>query len=99
MDIFRQKQLYRIITTEQIKYKTDLGVNFDRNDNFMGYHKFGYIPKGITGWVVRWLGKDWFAPDSDQEGLEYFERTNLRSEGVNELIPLKKLNGCYIEQS
>ncbi|MDF2880498.1 MAG: hypothetical protein K0R54_1055 [Clostridiaceae bacterium] len=100
MSIFTQKKLFKIKTTEKIQYfptgiSKILHFNFSKNNTGIGYHSFNYIPQGITGWTVNWLGREWFSPDDNQEGLEHFIPRKSSVDSLNVLIPINKLNGHY----
>lgn len=100
MSIFTQKNLFKIKTTEKIQYSNNRifkipNFDFSRNSSGIGYHSFNYIPEGITGWVVDWLGREWFSPDDNQEGLEHFIPRRSSIDSLNVLIPIEKLNGHY----
>lgn len=97
MSILNPKKLFKIKTTEKIQYNPG-GIfkipnfNFSKNSSGIGYHSFNYIPQGITGWVIDWLGKEWFSPDDNQEGLEHFIPRRSSIDSLNVLIPLNKLD-------
>lgn len=93
MSFLETKKLYRIEITERCYYSPIYGTgtampsfeSIEKNGNF------GSIPKGITGWIVEKLGKKYFRPDENQEGIELFTPANQPIV----LIPYNKIDGNY----
>ena len=97
MLFFRQVKLYKVKITELCDNKNILQktliFNYTPNDSGIGYRNFSnIIPVGITGWIIQWMGKKYFAPDENQEGLKDFLN---RVQTTDILIPYKRVEGHY----
>ncbi|AKA69509.1 hypothetical protein [Clostridium scatologenes] len=71
MSFLGTKKLYRIEIIERCYYSPIYGTG-TAMPSFESVKKngnFGSIPKGITGWIVEKLGKKYFRPDENQEGI------------------------------
>ncbi|WP_026884990.1 hypothetical protein [Clostridium beijerinckii] len=101
MTFLKQVKLYRVKITElcdnkNILQKT-LNFNYTLNNSGIGYREFNnIIPAGITGWIIQWMGKKYFAPDDNQESLKDF-LNRVQTEDI--LIPYKRIEGhcCKID--
>lgn len=103
MIFFKQVKLYRVKITESCDNKNILQniltFNYTPNYSGIGYRKFSnIIPVGITGWIIQWMGKKYFTPDDNQEGLKDFLN---RIQTSDILIPYKRVEGhyCIIDSS
>ncbi|OOM80208.1 hypothetical protein [Clostridium sp. BL-8] len=97
MIFFKQVKLYRVKITEPCDnkgiFQKTLNFNYTPNDSGIGYRKFNnIIPSGITGWIIQWMGKKYFAPDDNQEDLKDF-LNRVQTEDI--LIPYKRVEGHY----
>ncbi|GAB1774138.1 hypothetical protein [Priestia megaterium] len=94
--IFDEKKLYRVEITKDCRSYESHSLLRLRNSNILDTDafkskKYGIIPRGIRGWVVKKWGKLYFSPDIDQEGLEYF----TPPEQPHILVSLKKIENHY----
>ncbi|NRY59191.1 hypothetical protein [Clostridium beijerinckii] len=97
MTFLKQVKLYRVKITEPCDNKNilqkTLNLNYTLNNSGIGYREFNnIIPAGIKGWIIQWMGKKYFAPDDNQEGLKDFLN---RVQTADILIPYKRIEGHY----
>lgn len=93
MSFLETKKLYRIKITERCYCSPPYGTG-TAMPSFQSVKKngnFGSIPKGFTGWIVEKLGKKYFRPGENQEGIELFTPANQPIV----LIPYSKIDGNY----
>lgn len=95
----KEQKLYRVEIVKQCPVvKNFLDIFFNSKtylpspDSFKR-GKFGFIPVGTKGWIIKKWGKLWFFPDEKQEGLDLF----LSSGQDCVLISYNKIKNYYKE--
>ncbi|MFL0250154.1 hypothetical protein ACJDT4_06940 [Clostridium neuense] len=76
MGFFKGEKIYRVEVTKECPV---MGINklyvsgsYLPSVESLKKGKFGFIPVGIKGWVIKQYGKEYFLPDKGQEGLDLF---------------------------
>ena len=99
MNFFKEEQLFRVEIIKICPLPTFKNVLFNRSyygiipsPDLSKMGSFGCIPIGIKGWILKKWGKEYFAPDRGQQGLDLF--TNSEENGIS-LIPHSKVKTFY----
>lgn len=91
MSFFKGEKLYRVEVIKEYPIMNIMQCASSKGylpsmDSF-NKGKFGVIPVGIKGWVIKQYGKEYFLADEDQEGLDLF----MPAMQENALISYNKL--------
>ncbi|WP_286906810.1 hypothetical protein [Clostridium sp. UBA1652] len=80
MNFFNEEKFYRVKIIETCPIMNLIQSIFSNgylpSNKSFNKGSFGFIPVGITGWIIKKFNKKYFLPDENQEGLDLFIPTN-----------------------